>query len=223
MANPCSHEYELQLRAYVTHILSTADDRKALRATGLSASAREISIRRLTENGTLAARPSTGRHPKYTDAVCERALEILEEHDGEQLTLTHLLQLLEAANVVETPTDRSNFSTHLRDYVHAHGRYINTTCDHTIFMLARTDHKPRVDFCTAALELLGTRSLEDVVFIDETAWEEAPHPKGRHRTARRTARKGRGRASSCCCAPVARSHAPWVPLSRSAPHGAPPR
>lgn len=218
MANPSSHNYEEKLVQYVIAYLTTADEQAAQRASGLGATAREICIKRLKAHGTLAAMPSTGHPLKYTPEVCQLAIQILEEHDGEQLTLTRLLELLVDAGVVQPPTDRDNFSRHLRAYVHTQGRYIDTTSIHTIFLLARTDCMPRVDFSTAAQELLKDRQLEDIVFVDETTWEEAPHPKGTRRTTRRAAFKGRGQASSYCCAPATRPHVPEVPSLHMAWH-----
>lgn len=180
MAAPNSHEYQDQLTQWLITYLLTRDEAAALEASGLQHNPTRIIIRRLRTTGSLAAVKPSGRPVKYNAEVCERALQLLEQHAHEQLNLTELLGLLEAEGAVASPTDVDNFSSHLRQHVHEEGGHINTTSTTTIFFLAAADFGKRLSFSTFWRQQLISTSLDCIVFIDETTVEEAPHPKGGH-------------------------------------------
>jgi hypothetical protein len=185
-----SAAYTGMLVVWLLNYLRTHDEAQAAAASGLGRTAKSIIIRRLKQHGTLTPRPAPGRPIKYTPDVCQLALDILEEHDGQQLNLTQLLAKVEEKAALAKPTDVDTFSRHLRAYVHAQGRFICTTSTSTTFMLARSDLRPRVEFCKEALEALKQHPLEDIWFVDETAWEQCPPPKGVRRRARASAAVG---------------------------------
>lgn len=176
--NPTSQACTDLLVKWLLIFLDTSSASKAGRQTGLGAKAKGIVKRRLQSTGTLGARPSTGRPVKYTAEVCQLSIQLLEEHSTWLLTLQELLQLLVDMGAVETPVNRDTFSRHLREHVHSQGRYINTTSQRTIFLLAASDYPARLEFAASMLELLKTIKLEDIIFVEETTWEEGPHPKG---------------------------------------------
>lgn len=186
MPQPNSRQYEQQLVTYVVTFLETKSQESACRASGLGPNAEAVIIDRLKTRGTLAAQRAPGRPAKYSVLVCKRAVELLSEHDGEQLTLTRLLCLLVEEATVAEPVNVDNFSSHLRKYVAAQGMHISTRFTGSIFMLRESDYKARVDFCKGAMELLQRVGLGAIIFVDETSELACPHPKGTHASHGRT-------------------------------------
>jgi hypothetical protein len=173
-----SKEYEGKLVKFLIEYLSIDDFQLACEKTGVSRKVKEIIVARLNKTSTLAAVPSPGPPVKYTDYVCQCALDILAENPDAQLTLQELLGMLEEEMVVDPPTNRDTFSKHLKDYVASTGGFINTMSRKTIFFLASNDHSLRVRFCKEAVKVFKDKRLSDTAFIDETIVEESPHPKG---------------------------------------------
>lgn len=137
---------------------------------------RKVMRRRHSDHGDFEARSPPGRPRKYDDNVCARAVELLQRH---HVNLKHLLSMLEDEGLV-VDGDRDTFSLNLRKYCKKNNLHLNTTCRATTFMVLDKNKKNRVLECTQALAMLqGIHgiSLRDIVFIDETQCDSAPHQK----------------------------------------------
>jgi len=177
---PNSKQLKAALVLWLVTYLETGSMKQARAVPHAPPNAKSIILRRLKATGGLDARPSTGRRRRFTDAVCQAALKALSTHPRDQLTLGELLERVKGKVPLPANANVANFSKYLRKYVHTKGLYINTTSRATIFLLQQHDFKQRVAFCRRALRQHIDQALPNIVFIDETVIEEAPHPGGEH-------------------------------------------
>jgi hypothetical protein len=173
-----SQEEEDMLAEYDATLLETLNDAKARKASGAGPNARFVAARRIRATHSLKAQPPPGRPRKFTEQVLERALEVLDEQPRKAYTRRTLLAALISEGLLDAGADVDTFGKRLREYVHSKGGHIDMTSTSTIFLIRTADHEQRVQQSEEALTLLQQQPLESIVFIDETAYEEAPHPKG---------------------------------------------
>lgn len=130
--------------------------------------------------GTFAEATHHKDRTKFTDDVMAAALQHLVDNAESALTTTDLVHDLERAGKLTAPTDNHNFLVRLRAYAAAQDLTLLVGDTSTIFRITEdsADDRHKV-----ARELLGLAStdaqLQQFVFVDETTFEESPHPKGR--------------------------------------------
>jgi hypothetical protein len=114
----------------------------------------------------------------------QRAVEILVECESTPLTLKELLHQLVREGEVSESTYTCNFSRRLREYVKKQGHFMSTSDTGSVFFLQVADRAKRVAFAKSVLSEVKDGVPATWVFVDETTFEEFPHPKGEPRCVR---------------------------------------
>lgn len=137
-------------------------------------------IEHLKTYGTFAEAPHHKPPTKFTDGVMAAAQQLLVDSADSALTTTDLVHALEQAGCLAAPTDNHNFLVRFREYVAAQGLTLQVGDTSTIFRITEESALERYSVSAKLLQLVPTdAALQDFIFVDETHFEESPHPKGR--------------------------------------------
>jgi hypothetical protein len=130
--------------------------------------------------GTFAEAPHHKAPTKFTDAVLAAALQHLLDSAESAFTTSDLVCDLEQAGLLAPPTDNHNFLVRFREYAARQGLTLMVGDTSTIFRITEESALERYNVAQALLKLAPTDAeLQQFVFVDETTFEESPHPKGR--------------------------------------------
>ena len=134
----------------------------------------------LLKYGTFAEAPHHKAPTKFTDEVMAAALQHLVDSAESAYTTTELVRELEQAGRLAAPTDNHNFLVRFKEYVARQDLTLMVGDTSTIFRITEESALERCNVAQALLELAPTGAeLQQFVFVDETTFEESPHPKGR--------------------------------------------
>jgi hypothetical protein len=104
----------------------------------------------------------------------------LVDNADRALTTEDLVRELEQGGHLTAPTDCHNFLVRFKEYLAAHDLTLQVGATSTIFRITEDSALERLSVSGNLLQLLTTGAqLQDFVFVDETTFEESPHPKGR--------------------------------------------
>jgi hypothetical protein len=137
-------------------------------------------IEHLKTYGTFAEAAHHKPPTKFTDGVMAAAQQLLVDSADSALTTTDLVHALEQAGQLTAPTDNHNFLVRFREYVAAQGLTLQVGETSTIFRITEESALERYSGAHKLLQLASTdAALQNFIFVDETTFEESPHPKGR--------------------------------------------
>jgi hypothetical protein len=137
-------------------------------------------VEHLKKHGTFAEAPHSRGPTKFTDEVMAAAQQHLVDSADSALTTTDLVRALEQAGWLTAPTDNHNFLVHFKEYEAAQGLTLQVGETSTIFRITEESANERESEARKLLQLAPTdAALQDFIFVDETTFEESPHPKGR--------------------------------------------
>lgn len=135
-------------------------------------------VQLMLETGGLADRPRSGRPTEYPDDLMEIAVEALVEREEEYLNERQFRAIMIREGILKGNSDLANFIQHLKDFVCRQGHRLITCSTGTQFFLRKSDVQERLSYCESHVSFFTEKQLEMTVFIDETDYEESPHPKG---------------------------------------------
>lgn len=162
---------------YLTALQQTGDMKKAASASGLRGKHTKRRIyERLKNTHTLADRPRSGRPRKYSATQFEAALHIIQH---EHVDSKRLVGKLVAAGYLDPRSDVRTFMCRFKEWCQQQGISLTVGATKTTFTSKETDKPQRVKFCKDMLEVIKHQGLKGVMFEDEIALEESPHPKGK--------------------------------------------
>jgi len=169
---------ELKRATYILTFLRTRSEAEACKASGLSIKAHARIIRMFAARGDAYDGERPGRPVVYTDAIMEAAYETLIDKDSGLLTGHQLKKMLVDEGLLGPTSDDKVFMQHLRQYIMSQGHRLITNSVKTTFFLKLSDVVDRYKYGNEMMEVLKTRELASLVFVDEVTLEESPHPKG---------------------------------------------
>lgn len=133
--------------------------------------------------GTFSEAPHHKERTKFTDEVMRAALQHLVDNAESALTTTELVCDMQQAGMLTAPTDNHNFIVRLREYAAEQDLTLLVGDTSTTFRITEDTADDRVKVAGELLELASTDAqLQQWIFVDETHFEESPHPKGRSPT-----------------------------------------
>jgi hypothetical protein len=134
----------------------------------------------LRKYGTFAEAAHHKAPTKFTDEVMAAAQQLLLDSADRALTTPDLVRELEQNGWLTAPTDCHNFLVRFKEYLAAHDLTLQVGATSTIFRITEESALERYSVSAKLLQLAPTdAALQDFIFIDETSFEESPHPKGR--------------------------------------------
>lgn len=165
---------------YIISYLKNGDAKAAAKDSGLKGQhARERLAKHLETYGTLEESPHPSPPTKFTPIVLEAATDYVVENDDRPIGTTEIVRYLEGAHYLEPPTNNHNFLQHWREWLAEQGLTLTVGTSAMIFKIDPENMKKRMKWAQQMSRELGSvLKLEDMIFEDETSFEESPHPKG---------------------------------------------
>ena len=164
---------------YLLTFLISRSEAMAREASGLCRKTHQRIITRFIERGHAFDAERSGRPVVYTEAIMERAYELLTNIDTGLVTGQELKGMLINEGLLAPDADRHAFMEHLRKYILSQGHRLITNSVKTTFFLTLTDIVDRLKYARMWEERLkAPGALDSVIFVDEVTLEEHPHPKG---------------------------------------------
>lgn len=169
---------------YIISYLKTGDAKAAAKYSGLKGQhARERIAKHLETYGRLEEAPHPSPPTKFTPIVLEAATDYVVENDDRPIGATEVVRYLEGAHYLEPPTNTHNFIVHWRKGLAEQGLTLTVGTSPMIFKIEPENMEKRMKWAQQmSRELRSVVKLEDMIFEDETTFEESPHPKGTART-----------------------------------------
>jgi hypothetical protein len=134
----------------------------------------------LEQHGTFAEVQHHRAPIKFTSEVMAAAQRKLLEMADTALTTGDLVLLLEQAGVLTAPTDHHNFLVHFKEHLAGQDLTLQVGATDTIFRITEESAAERYIMAGKLLELVPTdAALQNFIYVDETTFEESPHPKGK--------------------------------------------
>jgi hypothetical protein len=177
---PCMTKHEADRVIYTALVLKGTPLADAAVALGHSHNYCTRLAEHLEKYGTFAEAPHHKAPTKFTNAVMAAALQHLVDSAESAFTTADLVHDLEQAGWLAAPTDNHNFLVRFKEYVAAQGLTLMVGDTSTIFRITEESALERYNVAQTLLQLASTDAeLQQFVFVDETTFEESPHPKGR--------------------------------------------
>lgn len=177
---PNMPEQERKRKLFVISYLETTDDKAAAKASGITSHhARQGIAEHLKEYGTLAEAPHPKASPKFTYEVMKAAQTYLVDNPEMLLTTGDVVAYLERENLLQPPTDEHNFLAHFTPWLAAKGLTLQVGTTQMIFEITPQRARERLLWVKQHRAQLGKEfGVDDIIIVDETTFEEGPHPKG---------------------------------------------
>ena len=165
---------------YIIKYLDTGDAKAAAKFSGLREQhVRERLAQHLEKYGTLEEAPHPSPPSKFTQFVLEAATAYVVENEDMPIGTTEVVRYLEGANYLEPPTNNHNFLKHWKEWLAEQGLTLTVGTSAMIFKIEPENMQKRREWAQQMSREFGSLvKLEDVIFEDETTFEESPHPKG---------------------------------------------
>lgn len=153
--------------------------RQALAIAHLSRHAPARIFKLFDETGDLHDRDRPGRPVKYTDALVDKAVQLLVSDQRVLHTAKTFIALLRGDQLVSGPVSQQALIGACKRRLRAQGTTLITGSTGSRFLLTKADANKRVAFAKEMLPLLRSdpRSVFVCLFVDETTLEQSPHPK----------------------------------------------
>ena len=171
-------EKERRRAIFVLIFLQTGSESKARRESGLSEKALGRIIASLAEHGDIREGQRPGRPLIYTKQVMEAAYTALVEWEEGYPTGPDLMQKLVDKGALDRCVNDDLLLYHLKRHVNKMGHILIVNSTKTVFFLTAPDVMGRVRFANMMIAKLHGQGPDCFVFVDETTYEESPHPKG---------------------------------------------
>jgi hypothetical protein len=166
---------------YVIKFLQTGDRKKARATAGIrSTKTHNNIIQMLQRHGSLAEAAHHREPTKFTEEVFLAAKEYLIDNNDTPLTSKDVVAHLLEEGLVQPPTNEHNFLAAFSSWVVAQGCHLQVGARSLVFSITERDAEKRLLWVRVLRQQLKKQfKLEDMIFVDETQFEEGPHPKGR--------------------------------------------
>jgi hypothetical protein len=165
---------------YVASFLETGDRAQALLVSGfksLGTHARIVDM--LRRKGSLAESSHQREPIKFTPEVMVAAKDYLVDNQDTPLSTADVVAHLEGECYLEPPTDNHRFLAAFASWVAEQGWSLQVGSRGLIFNITEEAAEERLDWVRYYRPMLGEQyKLEDIIIVDETSFEEGPHPKG---------------------------------------------
>lgn len=166
--------------AYMIHVLRGGAPAAVATALGHSHNYPPRVLKHLEQHGTFAEVQHHRAPVKFTSDVMAAAQQKLLDRADEPLTTGDLVQLLEHDGMLTPPTDHHNFLVHFKEHLAGQDLTLQVGATDMIFRITEESAAERCSVCDTLLKLAPTdAALEQFIFVDETTFEESPHPKGK--------------------------------------------
>lgn len=137
-------------------------------------------VEHLKKYGTFAEAEHNRAPSKFTPEVMAAAKQQLLDMADTELTTEDLVRELEQRGWLTAPTNCHNFLVRFKEYLAAHDLTLQVGSTSMIFRITEESASEREKVARKLLELVpNDAALQNIVFEDETTFEESPHPKGR--------------------------------------------
>ena len=169
-----------QRLVFIAEYLLTGDDRAAAKKAELSSRHARVRIaEHIQKYGTLDEAPHARESTKFTPQVFQAALDyLLAKADAPPCT-PEVIAHLEQQQLLQSPTDNHNFIIHWKAWLADQGLSLRVAARNKIFDISEENKQQRLTWVRQRRAELGAEyELEDIIFVDETTFEEGPHPKG---------------------------------------------
>jgi mRNA-degrading endonuclease YafQ of YafQ-DinJ toxin-antitoxin module len=179
---------------YVIKFLQTGSRKDARKDSGIKSTKTHNSIiQMLQRHGSLAEAGHHREPTKFTEEVFLAAKEYLIDNNDTPLTAKDVVAHLLEEGLLQPPTNEHNFLAAFGSWVAAQDCHLQVGARSLVFQITEGDAAKRLLWVQQLRRQLRKEfKLEDMIFVDETQFEEGPHPKGRT--------------------------VPWAPPSRTATH-----
>lgn len=166
---------------YVTTFLETGDRAKAMKVSHIKdPRTHDRIVEMLKASGSLAESSHARGREKFTDDVMAAAKEYLVDNQGIPLSTVDVVAYLEGLCLLEPPTNNHNFLAAFTAWVEAKGWSLHINSRQQIFKITGRGAQERLEWVQYYRPQLGEQfHLEDMIIVDETTFEEGPHPKGK--------------------------------------------
>jgi hypothetical protein len=178
---PAMSDQERKRTLFVMKYLETGSDRDAAKFSGLGVRhTRQRLAEHMKQYGTLAEAPHPTISPKYTEDVMKAALVYFKDNPEDHFATPPLVSYLIREGILQEPVDQQNFRQHFEEWLHTQGLTLRVGCKKMIFEILPEGAAARLKFVREHLPLVDTaEKLKEIIIVDETTYEEGPHPKGK--------------------------------------------
>lgn len=166
---------------YVIGYMKTGDRTMAMTASSIKDSRTHNSIvAMLEQRGTLAEAAHVREREKFKGDVMVAAKDYLVENQDTPLSTVDVVAYLEGMGYLEPPTNNHNFLGAFTSWVVEQGWSLHINSRQQIFRITEEGAEERLEWVQYYRPQLGQQvQLEDIIIVDETMFEEGPHPKGK--------------------------------------------
>lgn len=160
--------------------LETGSAAAAAKVSGLSSPhARHRIAQHIQEHGTLDEAPHHRSPTKFTSSVFQAATDYLLGLEAKPTCTPEVIAHLEREQLLQPPTNAHNFLAHWSAWLADQGLTLQHGSRAMIFDISETSEQRRLKWVKQVRAELGVDfQLSDIIFVDETTFEESPHPKG---------------------------------------------
>jgi hypothetical protein len=169
---------ERKRATFLLVFLQTRSESLAEKTSGASRMELGRIIESLKKHGDIRELPRSGRPPIYSEAVNAAAYRALVEWEEGYPTGPTLMAKLVDDGVIKKAVDVDIMLQHLKQYVKGLGHILIVDSTKTTFFLTAGDVVVRVKFAHKMIAALQGRTVDMIIYVDETTLEESPHPKG---------------------------------------------
>jgi transposase len=162
---------------FLCHMLEGDTRQEAAAKTGLSMKAATEVCQRFVETGSWLDRRMQQPARKWTLDVMQAAMDILKKEVN--LTPSTLFQAMVDKGVLASTDSQRGFINALHKFVKSMGLKMDTQSTKSLHFISQKDKEIRYQYCKDMTKVLEDGHLEQLIFSDETTYEESPHPKGK--------------------------------------------
>jgi hypothetical protein len=167
--------------AYVISYLETGDRKTARTVSGIKDNRTHNQIvDKLKKTGSLAESAHARQREKFTDDVMQAAQEYLVGEQDIPLSTADVVAYLEGQKILKSHTNKHNLLAAFTEWVVAQGLSLHVNSREHIFRITEKGAQERLEWVQYYNSKLGEEfQLRDMIIVDETTFEEGPHPKGK--------------------------------------------
>lgn len=177
---PSMPEQEAKRLKFTIGYLATGSDAAAAEFSGLSKQHTRVRlVDYLARHGSFSEAPHPRASPKFTPQVLEEAKDYMVAADDVRYTCGQVIAHLVDDGLLDLPVNHTNFLRRFKEYLAGQGCTLVVNSTSMVFEITPDAARQRAAVAEQFLQELGSDyQLEDIIFEDETTFEEGPHPKG---------------------------------------------
>lgn len=174
-------EQQCKQTQVVIKYLESSSDKEAASFSGLGLHhTRQCIADNLKQYSTLTEAPHPRLSPKYTEDVMKEAWAYLKDHPVDHFITPLLVSYLLREGILQEAVDDQNFRQHFEAWLHTQGLTLQVGWRKMVIEILPKGAAARLKFVREHLTLVDTpEKLKDIIIVDETTFEEGPHPKGK--------------------------------------------